>query len=345
MLCKHTIVALAACGLNSIAAGQLLTSWSFGCIDDGAPVTDCVNEWLVDVGTDQSLDIGSLTASRALAADNVNGLVFAASTSLITQALDANGEFVEVSSFPITDASGNRLQSPFRVQSLAFANGDLYCSIGGPVNSDSLLPRGFYRVDPATGVATLLALQGDEFPLFVGLAFDADGGMLYGITGVNLQVIYSIEPLTLAITAVLEVPRTVYGELRGRFDGLAAGDGKLFLTHNGWSTLFTPTPIPVLDLASLTFLDSLTMPLRRGENTFYPGGATFFAPGAGDTPLPCPGDVDGDGETDTSDITLVVSNLGAGAAGATGTPGDADGDGETDTADVTLVVSNLGCID
>ncbi|MEM8835024.1 MAG: Ig-like domain-containing protein [Planctomycetota bacterium] len=57
----------------------------------------------------------------------------------------------------------------------------------------------------------------------------------------------------------------------------------------------------------------------------------------------CPGDVDGDGETDTADITLVVSNLGAGAPGATGTPGDADGDGETDTADITFVVSNLGC--
>lgn len=57
----------------------------------------------------------------------------------------------------------------------------------------------------------------------------------------------------------------------------------------------------------------------------------------------CSGDVDGDGGTDTADITLVVSNLGAGAPGAQGTPGDADSDGETDTADITFVVSNLGC--
>lgn len=55
-----------------------------------------------------------------------------------------------------------------------------------------------------------------------------------------------------------------------------------------------------------------------------------------------PGDVNGDGETTTADITLVVSNLGAGSPGASGTPGDANGDGETTTADITLVVSNLG---
>ncbi|MEM8835372.1 MAG: M14 family zinc carboxypeptidase [Planctomycetota bacterium] len=57
----------------------------------------------------------------------------------------------------------------------------------------------------------------------------------------------------------------------------------------------------------------------------------------------CPGDVDGNGMTTTSDITLVVSNLGAGSLGASGTPGDADGNGVTTTSDITFVVSNLGC--
>ncbi|MEM8835011.1 MAG: S8 family serine peptidase [Planctomycetota bacterium] len=58
---------------------------------------------------------------------------------------------------------------------------------------------------------------------------------------------------------------------------------------------------------------------------------------------PCPGDADGNGETNTADITLVVSNLGAGGPKAQGTPGDVDGDGITTTSDITLVVSNLGC--
>lgn len=57
----------------------------------------------------------------------------------------------------------------------------------------------------------------------------------------------------------------------------------------------------------------------------------------------CPGDADGNGETSTADITLVISNLGAGGPGAEGTPGDVDGDGITTTADVSFVVSNLGC--
>lgn len=56
----------------------------------------------------------------------------------------------------------------------------------------------------------------------------------------------------------------------------------------------------------------------------------------------CPGDADGDGETDTADITFVVSNLGAGAPGASGTPGDVNDDGITTTSDITFVVSNLG---
>ncbi|MEM8834880.1 MAG: hypothetical protein AAGD00_03565 [Planctomycetota bacterium] len=59
-------------------------------------------------------------------------------------------------------------------------------------------------------------------------------------------------------------------------------------------------------------------------------------------PLDCACDIDGNGVTNTADITFVVSNLGAGSPGATGTPGDADGDGLTTTADITLVVSNLG---
>ncbi|MEM8834313.1 MAG: hypothetical protein AAGD00_00700 [Planctomycetota bacterium] len=56
----------------------------------------------------------------------------------------------------------------------------------------------------------------------------------------------------------------------------------------------------------------------------------------------CPGDADGSGDTTTADITFVVSNLGAGSPGASGTPGDVDGDGLTTTADITFVVSNLG---
>ncbi|MEM8836350.1 MAG: FG-GAP-like repeat-containing protein [Planctomycetota bacterium] len=57
----------------------------------------------------------------------------------------------------------------------------------------------------------------------------------------------------------------------------------------------------------------------------------------------CAGDADGNGLTQTADLTFVISNLGAGAPGASGTPGDVNGDGLTTTDDITFVVSNLGC--
>lgn len=63
-----------------------------------------------------------------------------------------------------------------------------------------------------------------------------------------------------------------------------------------------------------------------------------------DAEASCPGDANGDGETTTGDLTFIVSNLGAGAPGATGTPGDVNGDGETTTGDITFSVSNLGTI-
>ncbi|MEM8835258.1 MAG: TIM-barrel domain-containing protein [Planctomycetota bacterium] len=87
------------------------------------------------------------------------------------------------------------------------------------------------------------------------------------------------------------------------------------------------------------------LPASVGGNTFFAPDTTFIS-GEQFTNIACgasvPGDVDGDGQTTTADITLVVSNLGAGSPGATGTPGDADGDGVTTTADITFVVSNLG---
>lgn len=58
----------------------------------------------------------------------------------------------------------------------------------------------------------------------------------------------------------------------------------------------------------------------------------------------CAGDSNGNGLVTSDDLTFVVSNLGAGEAGALGTPGDVDGDGLTTTADITLVVSNLGLV-
>lgn len=83
------------------------------------------------------------------------------------------------------------------------------------------------------------------------------------------------------------------------------------------------------------------LPLVEWLGPVMMGGYDIRLEGVTFPPL-CPGDVNGDGVTNTQDITFVVSNLGAiGRRGLV--QGDADLDGQTTVADVTFVVSNLGC--
>ena len=55
--------------------------------------------------------------------------------------------------------------------------------------------------------------------------------------------------------------------------------------------------------------------------------------------LGCVGDLDGDGDTDVDDITLLLSDYGC----TSGCPGDLDGDGDTDVDDLALLADDYGC--
>ena len=58
----------------------------------------------------------------------------------------------------------------------------------------------------------------------------------------------------------------------------------------------------------------------------------------GDVSLPCPTDLDADGDTDFNDILIVLSNFGSdGSAG-----GDADSDGDVDFNDLINLLSAFG---
>jgi len=57
------------------------------------------------------------------------------------------------------------------------------------------------------------------------------------------------------------------------------------------------------------------------------------------TPPACAGDIDGDGDTDSTDLNIVLTDFGC----ETGCAGDADGDGDTDSTDLNIVLTDFGC--
>jgi hypothetical protein len=58
-------------------------------------------------------------------------------------------------------------------------------------------------------------------------------------------------------------------------------------------------------------------------------------------PPPCPGDIDGDNDVDTTDLNILLSDFGCNA-GMGNCPGDLDGDGDTDTTDLNILLSGFG---
>jgi hypothetical protein len=55
-----------------------------------------------------------------------------------------------------------------------------------------------------------------------------------------------------------------------------------------------------------------------------------------------PGDVDGDGDVDQSDLGLILGDWGCDSPPAPECPGDADGDGDVDQSDLGLLLSHFG---
>jgi hypothetical protein len=56
-----------------------------------------------------------------------------------------------------------------------------------------------------------------------------------------------------------------------------------------------------------------------------------------DAPEPCPGDLDGDGDTDQSDLGILL------AAWGIDDGGDLDGDNDTDQSDLGILLADWGC--
>jgi len=57
----------------------------------------------------------------------------------------------------------------------------------------------------------------------------------------------------------------------------------------------------------------------------------------------CPGDLDGDGDTDHSDLGILLADWGCVGSGPEDCPGDLDGDFDTDHSDLGILLADWGC--
>lgn len=307
----------------SSAFGQLVTAYT----GDEAPPKN----WIIDVSTGDDV-AGPLGKSRALASDRDTNRIFEVedrrlgrtTVAVRISTVGPGGEIDQGLLTRVHDSAGRDIRF---IESLAFGNGVLYAERRAEPADD--IPATIGVIDLDTYTYTPI-----ESPVPIStvraLTFDPDRGeLIIGTREESLWSLYAFDPLTGENSLIATLP-TGQG-----FDGLGYGDGRI------WMDCGAPCgPIQVYNRVTSTFEDNLPLPRRFGNGS---GGATYLPALGPGRPAGCPGDVDGNGSTDTSDITLTVSNLGAGAPGATGTPGDADGDGDTDTADVTFIVSSLGC--
>jgi len=96
--------------------------------------------------------------------------------------------------------------------------------------------------------------------------------------------------------------------------------------------------------------DSLTVwlewtgaPATIPAATVISGSFTVTAIPASAPPSSCPGDVNGDGATNTGDFNILAGNFTLGP-GATRAQGDLTGDGFVNTADFNILAGNFGCL-
>ena len=260
------------------ANAQLVSSWSAPNVDDGNPVSRA-NSWLTDVVTGAFVELDSLAGAQALAADNSLGLLYSSTgQSLSVHAVDENLQLVPLSiGVRIRNTSGVSAE-PGQVGGMGCADGVLYASVAQS-SRDAKRKRGIeaglYVIDPVTAIATRVRTS-LQIPNFNGMDYNSDDGLMYGVAALNgSQKIVRFDLNTFTVTTLAEVPAKTPDGRSTTFDGLAVGDGKVYLTH-GVNSLYADIPILVFDLASGVFEAGLPTPPRTAENSLYRGGATYF---------------------------------------------------------------------
>ena len=263
---------------TSLAQAQLLTTWRMPLFDDGNPVEDFVASWSSDITTGDIEGLPGLRAASSMAADNSIGRVYTSGGSSIrTFEQDSDGKFVELSTVTIMDANGVQAVSG-QVLSMGFANGLIYAFLNQTQSDadDGIgLLSGFYAIDPVTAVATQ---QPSPVPgeVYSGIDYNPRDGFMYAVRGSVPQEIVRFDLQSFTLTSVVNIPVGAYeGVTSSAFDGLAVGDGTVYLS-NGRNSLSGEQPIVSYCIESGMFRNSLPTPFKTGENSFYSSGATFF---------------------------------------------------------------------
>ena len=336
---KSLIPTIVALGLSHASVAQVVTSWTAPSTDDGNPVSNFVPSWSCNPSTGVITNLPSLAQSRALAADNTLGRLYqSGGSSLQTLGMNADGSLFTISpGVTVQTATGVRAVSR-QIESMGFANGLIYASVFRSSANESNgvgLPRGLWAIDPQTAIATIIPAAA-ALPVLKGMDYNPDDGFMYAVDGpIGAQSIIRFDLVTFVPTVVAVIPPSVYAGVTGfPFDGVAVGEGKVFLT-TGLNSLYGNVPIGVFNLASGTFGAGLPAPRKVAENRYYAGGATYFRPLPSESA--CTADINNDGMVDGNDLSFLLADWGTSL-----TRSDLDRDGLVTGSDFGPLLASWG---
>ncbi|MBU0617429.1 MAG: hypothetical protein KKI02_06915 [Planctomycetes bacterium] len=207
------------------------------------------------------------------------------------------------------------------IHAMAFGRGNLY----GYSNYASV--KGIYQIDTTSGACTLVldVYTGTSFRFFA-LGYNPADDLFYGYTEYGDSGLYSINIDTGVMTKIVDTIPASNGQGRG----LAVGHNTVYLTATRGDD---GIPYFAYDLSqgpNGTWVP-FTQPYPQYHST---GGAAWI-------PVPCPGDLDGDGDVDLADLAQLLANYGT-TEGAVYEDGDLDGDGDVDLSDLAALLAVYG---
>jgi hypothetical protein len=209
------------------------------------------------------------------------------------------------------------------IHAMAFGRGTLY----GYSNFAST--KGIYEIDPGSGDCTLvLDVYTDTGFRFFALDYNPADDLFYGYTEYGDSGLYSINIDTGEMAKIVGTIPASNGQGRG----MAVGNNTVYLTATRGDDGIAYFAYDLSQGPNGTWVP-FTQPYPNHHST---GGAAWI-------PEPCAGDLDGDGDTDHSDLGILLADWGCVGSGPEDCPGDLDGDFDTDHSDLGILLADWGC--